>query len=235
MNINNELVLQEPINFNNIIIYQPTIREIFQYGIVEYNDLLLPYLITLDMLDLTETQKENFKVFDVILCNQELLLKLILSLRIFCRCSPSDIKTIEYDKSQFDIKVKNGVLNRDNFDEFANIILKINAREKPKGEKLPDNPRQREIELKLRKNRSKTNNKNEQHLCDIINVVKYGGNYRISTEEVKDMTLWELMNAYNAKLGVSYYENSFSIALVAGDKDNTLNDKHWVNQLKLSK
>mgnify|MGYP003611213275 CR=1 FL=1 len=47
----------------------------------------------------------------------------------------------------------------------------------------------------------------------------------ITTEEIKNMTLWELMNAYSAKLGVSQYQDTFSIALVAGDKDNNLRDK----------
>ena len=100
---------------------------------------------------------------------------------------------------------------------------------------MPDNPRQRELELKLRSLRVKQKNKNEFLLCDIINIVKYGGKYRITTEEVKNMTLWELTNAYNAKLGISQYENLFQIALVAGDKEHKLEDNHWTKLLKVGK
>ena len=49
------------------------------------------------------------------------------------------------------------------------------------------------------------------------------------------MTLWELTNAYNAKLGVSQYENLFQIALVAGDKEHKLEDNHWTKLLKVGK
>lgn len=232
MNINNELVLQEPINFHGIIIYQPTIREIFKYGINEYNNQLLPYLITLDMFNLTEEHKKDLKVFDLINFNQDIFLYLLTSLQILCRCQIKDIEIIN-NGIQNEIKIKEGILNRDNFDEFAEIVLKIHARERPKEDKLPDNPRQREIELKLRANRARVKNNNELQLCDIINIVKYGGKYRITTDEIKNMTLWELMNAYKAKLEISHYEDSFSIALVAGDKNSTLNDKHWVKQLRI--
>ncbi len=231
MDINNELVLQEPINFNGIIIYQPIIREIFKYGVNKYNQLLLPYLITLDMFELTEEQKQEFKVFDLIIFNQEIFLNLLLSLQILCKCQAQDIKFIDDNQLMCEIKIKEGKLNRDNFDEFAEIILKIHAREKPKEDKLPENLRQREIELKLREGRKRLEKKNEMNFSDIINVVKYGGKYRITIEEIKEMTLWELMNAYKCKLGISHYEDAFSIYLVGGQKE--LVENHWTKLLKV--
>lgn len=235
IDINNELVLQEPINFNGIIIYQPTVREIIKYGINEYNNLLLPYLITLDVFELTEEQKKDLKIFDLIILNQEIFLNLLLSIQVLCRCESQDINILKNEEIQYVIKIKDSILNRDNFDEFAKIVLKIHARERPKEDKLPENPRHREIELKLRSLRAKQKNNNEFQLCDIVNIVKYGGNYYISTEEIKNMTLWELNNAYKAKLGVSYYEDSLSIALVIGDNNNTVNNNHWSKLLKVSK
>lgn len=227
MDINNELVLQEPITFQGITIYQPTLREIFKYGINEYNTLLLPYVVTTDVLEMSEEEKSNIKTFDLIINNDQFLMYLYLSLQLFCR---TDNIQIFEDR----IEINGNVLNRDNFDEFSEIILKINAKEKPKPDKLPDNPRQREIELKLRAAKARIKNKNELQLCDVINIVKYGGKYYIPLEIIKDMTLWELMNAYRAKLGVSNYEDSLSIALVAGDKENKLQDLHWTKQLKIS-
>lgn len=231
MDISTELVLQEPINFNGLIIYQPIIRDIVKYGINEYNNLLLPYLVTIDMFRLSEEQKNNFKVFDLIILNQEILLNLLLSLSILCKCQSQDINIIENSKLQYVIKIKEFELNRDNFDEFADIILKIHAREKPKEDKLPDNPRQRAVELKLREGRKRLDKKNEISFSDIINIVKYGGKYHISNDEIKEMTLWELMNAYKCKLGMSHYEDSFDIYLVSGNKDAI--EDHWTKLLKV--
>ena len=228
MDINIELVLQEPINFQGIKIYQPTIREIFSYGINEYNSLLVPYMVSLDLLDIEEEQKQQIKTFDLIISNEDILPYLLISLKVLC-------KTDNITFMQNCIMINDSYLHRDNFDEFSDIVLKIHAREKPKQDKLPDNPRQRELELKLRSLRVKQKNKNEFLLCDIINIVKYGGKYRITTEEVKNMTLWELTNAYNAKLGISQYENLFQIALVAGDKEHKLEDNHWTKLLKVGK
>jgi hypothetical protein len=233
MDINNELVLLEPIIFHGITIYQPTIREILKYGINEYNELLIPYSVTLDMLGIDEEQIQNLKVFDIISYEKQLFKYLLLSLQVFCKTS--NIEPIYYGEILGGIKINNNLLNRDDFDEFSDIILKIHAREKAKQDKLPENKRQREIELTLRANRAKLKSKNEFQLCDIINIVKYGGKYHITTNEIKDMTLWELTNAYSCKLGVSNYEDSLSIALVCGDKDNSLDGKHWSNQLKVGK
>ena len=228
MDINFELVLQETINFQGIKIYQPTLREIYSYGINEYNSLLVPYMVSLDLLDIEEEQKQQLKTFDLIISNEDILSYLLISLKILC-------KTDNITFMQNCIMINDAYLHRDNFDEFSDIILKIHAREKPKQDKLPDNPRQRELELKFREYRAKQKNKNEFLLCDIINIVKYGGYYYISNEEIKNMTLWELTNAYNAKLGVSQYESLFQIALVAGDKEHKLEDNHWTQLLKVGK
>jgi len=230
MDISIELVLQEPINFNGLIIYQPIIRDIVKYGINEYNNLLLPYLITLDIFDLTEEHKKDLKVFDLINFNQDIFLYFLTSLQILCRCQIKDIEIIN-NGIQNEIKIKEGILNRDNFDEFAEIVLKIHARERPKEDKLPDNPRQRAVELKLREGRKRLDKKNEISFSDIINIVKYGGKYHISNDEIKEMTLWELMNAYKCKLGMSHYEDSFDIYLVSGNKDAI--EDHWTKLLKV--
>ena len=226
MDIKLNLVLQEPIDFQDIRIYQPVLQEITQYGIEQYNTLLVPYSITSDMLNIPEEYKDNIKIFDVVINDQQVLQYLILSLQFFCKTD--DIKVYKDV-----IIVNNGILHRDNFDEFADIILKINAREKPKKEKLPDNPKHREIELKLRAARAKCKPKSEFNLCDIINNVRYGGKYYISLNEINQMTLWSLSNSFNAKIGLSNYDACFSIALVAGDKDNKLEDNHWTKLLKI--
>jgi hypothetical protein len=228
LDIYNELVLQEPIVFQGIKVYQPIIRDIFEYGIEKYNNFLIPYSIIYDMLGIPEGYEDKVKMFDAVLSDGQLFSLLYLSLRYFC-------KTEDITLYKNTIIIGTNILYRDNFDEFSDIILKIHAREKPKVDKLPDNPRQREIELKLREAKARCKPKNGFQLCDIINNVRYGGKYYISLDEIKQMTLWSLSNAFNAKIGLSNYDANFSIALVAGDKDNTLENNHWTKLLKVEK
>jgi hypothetical protein len=226
MDVNNELVLQYDINYNGIKIHQTTIDEMYQYGIEEYNKLLLPYYLTLDIFQIPPEEHDNYSIFDLICINEDIFFYLILSLRYFCK---TDNITTESDG----IHVDGGVINRNNFEEFSQLILKIHAKEREKEEKLPDNPRQRELELKLRALRARHKPKNEIQLCDIMNIVKFGGKYHISINEIRQMTLWNLTMAYKAKVGVSNWEDSLSIALVSGDKENKLDDVHWIKQLKV--
>lgn len=228
MDINLNLVLQEPIIFQGVTIYQPTLEEIMQYGVDEYNNLLIPYSLSWDLLGVSEEERHGIKYFDLIISNEYSYQVLIQSLIYFCRTD-----SIEF--TEMGIRVGNGIITRDNFDEFGDIILKISAKEKPKEEKLPDNPKQREIELKLREARARCKPKNEFQLYDIINNVRYGGKYYIPLDEIKQMTLWSLSNAFNAKVGLSAYDANFSIALVVGDKNNTLEENHWTKILKIDK
>lgn len=227
MDIKLNLVLQEPINFQGIKIYQPILHDIFEYGLDEYNKLLIPYSLSWDLMEFSEEQRERIKFYDLVISNEDIFHIFLESLLYFCK--DETIQCV-----QNGIKVGEGIITRDNFDELSEIILKINAHEKPKIEKLPDNPRQREIELKMREAKAKLKNKSEFQLCDVINNVRYGGKYYISLDEIKQMTLWSLSNAFNAKIGLSNYDANFSIALVAGDKDNTLENNHWTKLLKVN-
>jgi hypothetical protein len=222
------LILQEPIDFQGVKIYQPTLYEIFQCGVNIYNSLLLPYSLTWDMIGISEEKIEGLKFFDIVIKDKTLRELFVQSLMVFCHTDKIDINNDS-------IKIESGLINRDNFDEFGDIILQINAREKQKIEKLPENPKQREIELKLRALRAKVKPKNEFQLYDIINNVRYGGKYYIPMSEIQEMTLWSLYNAFNSKVGLSNYDATFSIALVAGDKNKTLEDNHWTKLLKIDK
>lgn len=221
------LVLQEPIVFESIKIYQPTLLNILEYGIEEYNQLLLPYSLTFDLLNIPEDKIEGLKYFDIVCADEVLFGLLIKSLQYFC-------KTDNISSYKNNLVIEKCLLNRDNFDEFSKIILDINAREKPKNDKPPkfESDRQREVWLKLQEGRKRTAKESEMQLCDVLNIVEYGGKYRIPIDDIKHMTLWKIMNAYKAKLSISNYEDSFQIYLVSGEKK--LVKDHWTQQIKVS-
>lgn len=234
-NLNLYLKLQEPIDFYDICtIYQPSLIDILNYnkehGVDEFEKLLLPYCITLDALpdEITDEQKEGLTNYDLLFTSKEFIKYLFLSLDFFCKSE------IDCDENGICFDSFKGRLNRDNFDEFANIILKMCSRERPKKEKKKvfANDRQRDIWEKLQEGRNRHAKKNELKLEDIINICEYGGDLYIPIEEIKKWSYWRIMNCYNSKMGVSSYKDNFSIFLVSG-KSEIIEGKHWTELIKL--
>lgn len=234
MDIDLNLELQEPINFYGITIKLPTILEILRYdkkhGEGAFNRLITPYIISIDSLgdDVPDEVKGSIKNFDIVYSDDRLIDCLIESIKYFCETD--DIESVVSG-----LKIDGVVLDRDNFDEFGDIILKINSRERYKAEPKPvyANERQRDIAEKLKEGRARMAKKNEVKLTDIINYCKFGGKSYIPASEIRKWTLWELMNAYKSILGVSGYENSYSAFLVSGN-NKLVEGKHWTDLLKLS-
>ena len=82
-------------------------------------------MVSLDLLDIEEEQKQQIKTFDLIISNEDILSYLLISLKVLC-------KTDNITFMQNCIMINDSYLHRDNFDEFSDIVLKIHAREKPK-------------------------------------------------------------------------------------------------------
>jgi len=225
------LKIQEPIEFYDICtIYQPSFLEIFKYGIDGFEKLLIPYYITLDNLseEITDEQKEGLTNFDLLCSSQEFMSYLFVSLEFFCKSK------LDFDEKGISFDSFGGRLNRDNFDELANIILKTCGRERQKKEKKKvfANDRQRDIWEKLQEGRNRHAKKNELKLEDVINVCELGGNSYISIEEIKKWSLWRIINCYKSIMGIKNYEDSFSIYLISGQKE-LIEGKHWSEVIKL--
>jgi hypothetical protein len=227
MDIKLELVLQEPINFYGLTVYQYSLKEISTIGFDYYNSLLLPYLLTWELLNIPEDKVIDLKYFDILMVEQDLFDSLIKSLCLFCKTDNIKIQ----DENIF---INDFILNRDNFDEFGQVILDINSREKPKIEKPPvfANDRQKDIWEKLQEGRKKNKKKEELQLCDILNIVEFGGKFHIPIETIKTWTLWKIMNAYKSILEKDNYDSSFSVYLVSGE--TKLIEKHWTQQIRVS-
>ncbi|HEY8888943.1 MAG TPA: hypothetical protein VIM70_01615 [Clostridium sp.] len=225
------LKVQYPINFYDVcVIHQPSFEEILKYGIDEFEKLLLPYYITLDnvSVDLTDEQKEDLTNFDLLCSSQEFMGYLFMSLEFFCKSE------MDSDEKGIAFKGFKGRLHKDNFDEFAETILEICSRERQKAErKTFANDIQRDIWEKLQAGRARNAKKNELKLEDVLNVCEFGGRYHIPIEEIKKWSLWRIINCYKTIMGISSYEDSFSIYLISGEKD-LIEDKHWSELIKLN-
>lgn len=220
-----QLVTQSPINFEGLKIYQPIFREI-EEDIESYNQLLIPYSLTFDLLNIPEESTEDLKYFDIICFDQSLKNLFIKSLQYFCKTD-----NINFYKNS--CIVDKCIIHRDNFDDFSKIILDINAREKPKVEKTPifKNERQKDIWEKLQEGRKRFAKKSELYLYDVLNICEFY-DYYIPMKTIKEWTLFKIMQCYKVKIGVSNWKDTFSIYLVSGEK-SLIEGKHWTDLIKL--
>ena len=231
-NLNLYLKTQKPIKFYDIcIIHQPSFEEILDYNVDEFENLLLPYCITLDSVSevLTEEEKKGLTNFDLLYSSQEFLTYLFISLEFFCKS-----KIIDFNEKGILFQDYNGRLNKNNFDELAEIILNICGRERPKVEKkVFANERQKDIWEKLQEGRRRHAKKNELKLEDVLNICEFGGNYYIPIEEIIKWSLWRILNCYKSIIGISSYKDSFDIFLISSKKE-LIENKHWTELIKLS-
>lgn len=247
MDIYLNLELQEPINFYGLTIRLPSIAEILRYGLEKYNRLLLPYIISLDSIgtDIPEEQKKHIEIFDIITSDEEMVDLLEESIRFLCNAE-NVLLTIDesdtvgiwvdyiYENHEKTLDIGHLFINRSNFDDFANIILLINSKERYVAERIPEfeNERQKDVWDKLQEGRKRGSRSNSIGLRDIVNFCEFGGNSHIPASEIKTWTLWKLTNAYNSIIGKSSYDDNFQIYLVNGEKE-LIENKHWSDLIKI--
>ena len=131
-NLSVYLETQKPIKFNNIIIYQPSLDEILEYDIDKYNMLILPFLLDVDDFEFMDNSLiQNVNIFDILILdsNSEIFRILLDSISFFCKTDE-----IGLDGQKGVLYIGDGVIDRNNFSEFAEIILQLNAKQKPKKE-----------------------------------------------------------------------------------------------------
>lgn len=93
-----DLVMQDSINYNGLIINQPSFKEIKKYGLDLYNQLILVYSLTLDCFDNLPKDKDNINIFEDIILNDNHLLH-CLSESLYFLTKAEEIVLYQTDKS----------------------------------------------------------------------------------------------------------------------------------------
>jgi len=232
-----ELVTQYPIKFDNLIIRQPTFREIKDFGINNYYNLLYPFMLHVGVFDIPEEDVEKVNFFsDILMGSQEYMLNIVIALRFFTNAS--DIGISEDGKSLICVKDETETIIDDtNFNTFSDIILKMNDKEKIEVEKPPKNmsEKQRDVWQKLHEGREREKQKNVTHLYDVLNICEFGGNYHIPIETMLNWSLWRIMNCYHSIINRSSYNDGVKFCLVGGDVKNINGNNHWTKKLMVGK
>ena len=147
--------------------------------------------------------------------------------QLFCKKKETD--NIEVDEIENIISQRIFTIDKNNFNDVSEIIMKLNGKDKIKVEKPPKNmsDKQRDVWEKLQAGRKRESEKNNVHIYDVINICEFGGNYHIPIEEIDTWSLWEIMNCYKARVNMKTYDDSLKICLVSGDSKSISDKNHW--------
>lgn len=234
----NELFLGEPIYYHTLVFYPLTISQLINITSLEtFQSCMLPFILTKEFLieqkKISKDNIENFNVFeDYILKENILLEQMAFILGIFCKVS-----NISLSDKHIDIYDNTGKIifqiTKNNFDDISDILCSLTCTSKIKVELPPENmsQRQKDIWEKLQAGRKREAKKNETHIHDIMNICSFCGNYYIPISEIKQMTLWQLMNCYKSKITVKIYDDNLAIGIAAHDLKSISNNNHWTKKL----
>jgi hypothetical protein len=224
------LIAQKQIIFNGITIYQKSLNEMLDCGIDKYNMLILPFLLDIDDFEFENKNLiQNMNIFDILILDKNTFTMLLNSISFFC-----ETNKIDFDEQKGVLYIGDGYIDRNNFDEFADIILKINAKQKVQKEKPPENmtPKERDIWNKLQAGRQRKLEKSQIDLSDLINICQFGGDYYISNDIIFSWTMFNLTRCYKSIIGKSNFKELFDIYCVTGE-EKLIKNQHWTDLIKL--
>lgn len=233
-----------------IYLHQPKISDIIDFGEDKFNELVLPYVLTTDLVfggvDNEEELSKKYSIFELFfirLDNGGTLLD-----KIFGGTNALDAlkESIEYFFQTDDVRVLENrqkivvnntyLIDQSEFNKIRLLIQSFSCRKDIEVEKPPKNmtKRQKDIWLKLQKGRKRTAERNAIYLQDIINFTSFGGTSFIPFDQIENMTYYQLQNAYKGIIGKDSYNIGMGYKL--SQKFDVKDDiKHWTETLKIGK
>lgn len=198
----------------------------------DFLNMFMPYMLSKEILNLNDTQKEQFSLFEIVLSSNALCSNFISTLKVLCKTD-----NIRFNQRTLEIFINDNQasLNKNNFDAFSDVILemlqakRLKRTDSEEPEFKTEEGRKRWLELQ--KSRKKYSKNNELHLYDMINLVQFGMNSYVPDSEIRQWTYWKLVKSYSTIMNKQSYNNAFDIYLQCGDKK--LIEKHWSELIKL--
>lgn len=261
MDVKGFLELELPIPFHDICtIYPVTVEDFVKNSNNPYfNKLFMPYYLNKELLDIDV----DMDIYELILSNAEYSNLLVDSIKLLTH--ENDVTTIrdmvvQFEKDQksyakelkeifegYDDKNlrencvvinRNKLMTKDLFDEFVDIVRVAQEIHPPEKEPEPEfqSEEGRRRWLALRKSRDEFKEKDKSmSIENIINVVQFGKGCYISSEQIRNWSMWKLINAHNSILSKDGYDKTYSAitsGCTCGDKDAL--KKHWSELLKVT-
>lgn len=262
-NLKLNLITMSPVPFYEGFVKQPTIQDIISIGEDEFNTNILPFAVTLDILNLESEQKSMFKTFDlfflknndeyVLLDNSRPIIDILVeSLRFFFNTDrvtlhePKHESFILRDEKHLQPKIiiDNKIrIDRDNFDELQDLILLICQREKPKKVNEDEdivitNEAQRRRYENLKRQREKARlkkAKEDLEKSSLANLINEIETHRDSSLDYSKMTIYKLITIYKNMFVKEQYDQTMRLASsgMIDTKEAGLDMTHWSEKVKL--
>lgn len=248
-----KLLMGRSIEFDKkygLSVRQPMMHEVVDLGESEFNDLVLPYILTNEAvfngLENEEELISKFHIFDLFFAQVEE--DVFVLDNIFGGKSALGVlkESLQYflqvDQVEFLMHRQKIVINdeylmgKDEFIKLRRIIQGVCSRNDMQVEKPPRNmtKRQTEIWKKLQKGRRRRAEKEAVYLQDMINFTSFGGTTYIPLDSIDRMTYYQLSNAYKAVMGKDAFHIGMGYKL--SEKFDVKDDiKHWTESLKIGK
>ncbi len=247
MDITNHLVLGLPISVAEVgTIYQPTLEElVMAYG--DIDDFFFPFMMNKNIYSeyFGENEIDNIKDFDLFFVLDEkgeflfkgrsdnfLIYDLMSSLSLIFRSDKVDL-IYENEIIVIDDKIE---INRYNFDIISKIILEMGMKEKfQPPEKLTfKSERKRKLHEKIEQRRAEIRRRNAPTTGDLINTLVNNPVRGFSFEEVKKITVWQLLNSYKEILNIDNHEQTmkYKVSYKYNVEDEV---QHWRKANKMQK
>lgn len=238
LDVGMNLVQCKDIDFYGICtIQQPTVEMVFSrdnYSYADYRTALLPLMIDSKYVGL------NMSNFDM-LFEPELKVELqsketeIFLLPVFVKYTLSLFvkEKVSYHEGYncfyFDDDVDRR-LDRDNFDEFSDIILKISNEEKLKKPNY-EGLSKKKIALREKIRKREEQEKGKLTMSYVYSLVEYKKGY--TKEEMNNLTMWKLMFLFDTIFSEESWNNNFQVLLNGGTDDNKIDKRHWMEKINI--
>lgn len=247
------LFYSEEVEWNELTIKIPKVKDILNIGECKYLKLLEPFCTPFEYLEEIIANKEDldkYKTFDIFHLKikngdaNEIIYKnedqkpmfevLCEAISFFVGMKAYYIETyniITFPEDNCDV-----IISRDNFDDFADLILKINSMVRFKIQKMPEfkSDRARDSWIKLQNGRKKSAKEHEISLLNKIITIMLGGKSFIDKNTIKQFTIVEFNSIFNWILSLDTWNRDFDKYLVGCDIKDLQIKKHWIYSLKLS-
>lgn len=263
-NIRMKLVSGNPIPFGRDYIYQKKIKEIDNEIGIDMLDLYIyPFSLTKELINIDEVLKKGHKLFDLILMSDlsnmgkenyyPLISILNDSLKFFFN---TDMVTfnqgyqIIQDKDKYEINnlqfIINGgtIVNKDNFDDLADLILLTTNHkrlkvEKKEEEKIEVGQSQETLEMfeeymmlsKEAEEKESKKKMEENSIPFIVNVMANRDESRPSYEDIVNLSVWQLYNSYSSGIHIESYKNTMAQRNSGQFDMSKVKFKHWTEDV----
>ena len=238
-----ELLSPDPLDFNGLLIYKPTLKEIRELGYSQYNRATS--ILTMSILDIAKFYEQQRIGGDVpsplsflissAISNPINFLEVQLAFFTYLK------RPVEISENFISVKdgTKDGdfILDENNFNDFQETLLLINKMDDVEEERVINSPNERlkqkfiKARLKLREAKRLQREKDAQKgngitLPDIISsLCVYGIGYDIFN--VWDLTIYQIYEIFEKVQAKDEYEHNYS-ALLAGADSKKIKLKNWM-------